>query len=447
MPKVSPPFNKKSQSEIKSDLANRPYTSIQLLDLMQKAPDNQIKTLFIIHFLHIIKDETLISAIIQHCRDKHPEHPIHRLDYEETYLNLALASLSKGSKKGMYLSYINALTTKLLDTNTPLSPPVLNQLTLLMLKGDLDAPLCETLFTFLITPRPQEALLPYCKVIQSIGQLGGETHYLQVIDLCEWALKKMGEDHLEASSIQKALQEARLELELSQNTGFFSQLFGHFKRCYTYGWSGFFSPNLPTYVALASEELLNPIVNKPLPTDDDLQKVDALIETTFEYARDWRLDDWTQINQIPHIANRFHLMNMLLETQFYPEIRAFFESRFNETIEATPLTNASLTVDISTEQSDKPIDALDEFLKASAAVEEESVKNPSLTTLVNSANEYIGYASNAVEDLLVNVDGLWDNAASYWSTQFFTPSPANCTANIEDNKTQKPNITPKEMRL
>lgn len=435
MPKDSPD-NKKSQSEIKSELACKPYAPSQLLELIHKTSDNQIKNLFIIHFLYLIKNETLISTIIQSIRDKYPNHPIHQLDYEEQCLELAIASLTKGSKKGMYLSYINVLAAKLLDAHTAFSQPVLNQLTLLMIKDDLDLSLSNTLFNFLISARPQEMLIPYCKVIQSIGHLGETRHYQQVIDLCEWALKKLGEDNLEAASIQTALKEARLELELSQNTGFFSQLFGHFKRCYTYGWSGFFNPNTPTYVAFAST--MRPIINQPIPMDEDARQIDALIETTLEYTRDLRLDNWTPLNQRSHIANRFHLINLLLETDFYPEIQSFFESIIHEKNTVLSINKESLKVDISANHADKPVDALDAFLMATAA-EEESSKNQPIAIIVNSANEYIDYAYNAVDD-------LWGNATQ-WSTQFFTQTPVVCTASIEDKKKQTPQVLPKEMRL
>ncbi|MGL5743307.1 MAG: hypothetical protein ACRCXC_12645 [Legionella sp.] len=51
---------------------------------------------------------------------------------------------------------------------------------------------------------------------------------------------------------QHALSEAQLELNFTRDQGFFSGLFKHIKRCWTYGWTGFFKPNLPTYVVSES---------------------------------------------------------------------------------------------------------------------------------------------------------------------------------------------------
>lgn len=56
--------------------------------------------------------------------------------------------------------------------------------------------------------------------------------------------------HKEIISIAtQALTEAKIELSFGENTGFIAQLISRLKRCWYYGWTGFFSPNPPTFVA------------------------------------------------------------------------------------------------------------------------------------------------------------------------------------------------------
>lgn len=42
--------------------------------------------------------------------------------------------------------------------------------------------------------------------------------------------------------------EAKLELSFTKEQGFFSSVIKWIKRCWAYGWSGFFKPNQPEYI-------------------------------------------------------------------------------------------------------------------------------------------------------------------------------------------------------
>lgn len=99
------------------------------------------------------------------------------------------------------------------------------------------------------------------RTIQYFGLKGGEKNYIQVINLCTLALRKLNhkqhEDLIDIAT--KAQQEAERELSFSQEPGFFTRLFMRLIRCWYYGWTGFFVPNPPTYVAVASDDSTPPV--------------------------------------------------------------------------------------------------------------------------------------------------------------------------------------------
>lgn len=86
--------------------------------------------------------------------------------------------------------------------------------------------------------------------IHHFGLAGGVKNYQTVVNLCSLALQKLNpEQNPELIKIaQQAKTEAELELRFSQEQGFFYGLIHRIKRCYIYGWSGFFVPNAPRYV-------------------------------------------------------------------------------------------------------------------------------------------------------------------------------------------------------
>ncbi|KTD55322.1 hypothetical protein [Legionella quateirensis] len=101
------------------------------------------------------------------------------------------------------------------------------------------------------------------RTLQHFGLKGGVPNYILVMELCTDALKKLNpkKDEQLIQIANKAYSEAKLELSFSEDKGFFALLIQRFKRCWISGWTGFFSPNLPVYVA--------PSYNKPIDTDEE----------------------------------------------------------------------------------------------------------------------------------------------------------------------------------
>ena len=134
----------------------------------------------------------------------------------------------------------------------------------LMIRPEIEASVRQALFTaFLNYPDLYDKQIAYNlflfdaqKTIKHFGLQGGEKNYTHVINLCTWALKKLDSSkHAEIRTMAAtALAEAELELSANEERSFFGALFMKLKRCWVLGWTGFFSPNLPVYVAPASVE-------------------------------------------------------------------------------------------------------------------------------------------------------------------------------------------------
>jgi hypothetical protein len=132
----------------------------------------------------------------------------------------------------------------------------------LMLNAELESPIKEAIFTsFLNFPDLYDKRISYTmmvfdakRTIQHFGLKGGEKNYTQVINLCSSVLKiPAAAEHQDIIKIATtAKSEAEIELAFNEERGFFANLFRRFKRCWISGWTGFFSPNLPTFVAPAS---------------------------------------------------------------------------------------------------------------------------------------------------------------------------------------------------
>ncbi|MCL9683217.1 hypothetical protein [Legionella maioricensis] len=132
----------------------------------------------------------------------------------------------------------------------------------LIIRPELDRSIREQLFNcFLRYPDLYDEQISFIlflfdakRTIQYFGLKGGEKNYTQVVNLCTWALRKLAPDtHQEMITIATtARSEALLELSFNQGNGFFARLFTRLKRCWVSGWTGFFLPNLPFYVAPVS---------------------------------------------------------------------------------------------------------------------------------------------------------------------------------------------------
>lgn len=246
----------------------------------------------------------------------------------------------------------------------------LHHLSILMTWPEVSTPIREAIHTaFLDYPDLYDEQISYCmlvfdakKTIQYFGMQSSAENYNHVLNLCSWALKRLDPKKHEniISIVTQAQSEAKIELNFQEEKGFFARLFERFKRCWIYGWSGFFSPNLPVYVSPAYLEKVNstePVLPseqnetvaayKPkanlssllmeLETKSTLQKLDELIEVlgTFSFKANPKdeltirykinklfhellvdssheVNNWLIKNQHLLIANRFHLIELVM---------------------------------------------------------------------------------------------------------------------------------------
>lgn len=130
----------------------------------------------------------------------------------------------------------------------------------LILRPELNTQIKETLFTAFLqhpTLHNEEIVLQLVqfdanRLFQYFGKQGTIQAYEHLIKLCKLIPhKKLNEKHL--AMVTQAEAEAVFELHIGEDTGFFSPLINFIKRCWFYGWTGFFKPNQPVYVIPASE--------------------------------------------------------------------------------------------------------------------------------------------------------------------------------------------------
>ncbi|MBI2785217.1 MAG: hypothetical protein HYX60_02455, partial [Legionella longbeachae] len=216
------------------------------------------------------------------------------------------------------------------------------------------------------------------RILRYFGLKGGEKNYQRVIDLCTVALRKLHSDKNQdlIQVAQKALFEAKLELSFTRKQGFFSNLIKFIRRCWIYGWRGFFKPNSPEYVVSESltleknnlklskvknrlknnlltqepENDLSTLLNKtePLSTQEqyadlikalDLYSLQAMpkneftirqqIHNLYHHAintnKNGELYRWLQENQNPFVLNQFHLLELAFKEKSYREVQGFME--------------------------------------------------------------------------------------------------------------------------
>lgn len=276
----------------------------------------------------------------------------------------------------------------------------LYHLVVLMSLNDISTSLREAIFTsFLNYPELYDEQISYSllvydakRTIRYFGMQKGENNYTKIIDLCDSALKKLNPNkHKEIVSIAtKALVEAKLELSFSEGSGFIAQLIRRLKRCWHYGWTGFFSPNPPTFV-VPMDNPVKPVENKEEPNLQqrkyftnykpettleimlkDLksgytqQKLNELIEALsvfsmqknpkhelkirmelhhlfhqllLESKNDLILDSWLAKNQQFLIKNRFRLFEMLLIKDSRAEMESFLKEIDEDSTHFTSIRN------------------------------------------------------------------------------------------------------------
>ncbi|MDR3441536.1 MAG: hypothetical protein P4L65_00825 [Legionella sp.] len=134
----------------------------------------------------------------------------------------------------------------------------LHHLSALLAREELNPQVKNTLYSALLRqPMLHDEQISYglllydvSKTIKYYGMQGGVNNYKMVLKLCALELKKLNAEENQdlIKIIQKAQYEANTELGFSKEQGIFSGFIKHIKRCWIYGWTGFFTPNLPLYV-------------------------------------------------------------------------------------------------------------------------------------------------------------------------------------------------------
>lgn len=170
----------------------------------------------------------------------------------------------------------------------------IHHLGFMLTRPELETTVKEAIFTtFLNHPSFFDEQISYQlflfdakRIIRYFGLRGGKENYQRVIDLCTLALKNLNsEKNPEIIQItQKAFREAKLELSFTKEQGFFSSVITWIKRCWAYGWTGFFKPNLPEYIAPESWALEPPpkkssrkYMKKLIPVDEPEMELQILL--------------------------------------------------------------------------------------------------------------------------------------------------------------------------
>lgn len=441
-----------STIDVLNSLEQNQFSLAQLHELIHCTPDNQNRSLLVVFFLNKLKeDERLFSTLVNRLFSTHPYHPIQKIQHQEDCLVFAIYCFLNGSqKKGQYLSYINLLTAKLLNQYYPFSLQSLKGLTLLLLRAEIDSQLSEQLLSLLFCHKMQEDKSPFAQVLQAIGLQGGRANYQQVIDLSQWALTKLDphkNKHIIAN-LQTAIEEASLELEISQHTDFFSQLIGHFKRCFSYGWSGFFTPNAPTYVKLADPDLIEdiPVFAKPMNDFYSVAHFDLLVETTLLYSKEQAEINLNPFKQMSGMVTHFQLMELLFVNDFHQEIQEILHKECHEETFAACINHDIDKQNANEEYSDTlEIDEDSPFYGLIDPSESKSIDSSQNiaadehdTNVVDTAKDFTDYAMegiNATKELVDTATGYAGQVFSgigdvpaWTSNLFFSVSkPLLCT--------------------
>lgn len=149
----------------------------------------------------------------------------------------------------------------------------IQQLSLLLADPSLDVNNKNALFSALLNyPNVYDETVIFSmmqfdpvRFIKHFGFIGGEEGYQKVLELCTWGITKLdANEHASTISVlMLAQKEAEQELAFIKEYGFFSAIMQFLTRCTMYGWTGFFKPKLPTYVA--------PSYILPVKIDSDLE--------------------------------------------------------------------------------------------------------------------------------------------------------------------------------
>lgn len=246
-----------------------------------------------------------------------------------------------------------------------------------ILRPEINTPIKEALFTaFLQYPTLHDEEIVWqlmqfdaSRLFQYFGKQGTPDAYEHLIKLSNLLLqKKLNEKQITLVTQVKA--EATFELGICNDRGFFSPLIHFIKRCWFYGWNGFFKPNQPLYVIplitvenstaptngvydtphqafsrseSAANKLYQLLTN--ITTPYTIEYLDAVIEALKQYSlqeppinegfirtkmdalfplillqikQDIPLGKWFAINSTNFVSNRFRLIELQLYTNNMP---------------------------------------------------------------------------------------------------------------------------------
>lgn len=312
----------------------------------------------------------------------------------------------------------------------------------LLMKKELNTEIRDSIFSaFLDHPDlfdeficPRLFLYNATAAIHHFGLAGGINNYQIVMRLCSLALQKLNpEQNPELIKIaQQAKTEAELELKFSQEHGFFASLIHRIKRCYIYGWSGFFVPNTPVYVlpeSAAPKKTNVAPVNVPiapmLPPPQDLptllqelqtqtlsqETFKRLIEALSLYSLKNLLKDelatrlqlhnlfyqvidhkeaneelyaWLMKNKEPLLGNQFRLLELFLKERSAHEVALLVKQIHNSSDKLKRVTDELDCV--LPEPAELPSEKIEETYSETAEVI--STATETLADCVKSAGEY-----------------------------------------------------------
>ncbi|WP_454783041.1 hypothetical protein [Legionella sp. WA2022007384] len=323
-------------------------------------------------------------------------------------------------------------------------------------RPELDKTIKEVLFTaFLNHPMFFDEQISYQlflfdakRIVRYFGLRGGKENYQHVINLCTLALKNLNsEKNQEIIQVaQQGLSEARQELIWTQNQGFFASLIKWIKRCWTYGWSGFFKPNPPDYVAPESlgpvennkKKATNPAkkaISAPEQEKDLLillnkirlpltqEKFEAIIKAFDSYSlqimpkeelktrqklhklyhyvmihkeHNEELYRWLKENQTPFIVNRFHLLELTLKEKQRSEVDSLLAE----------VNDDSDHLQYVSDELDCPMPEL-------------IIKSPPKPSKTEASSDFVTNASKVFSEYACEATG-YAQSAFHWAESFFS---------------------------
>ncbi|KTD75477.1 hypothetical protein [Legionella waltersii] len=405
-----------------------------------------------------IKEHPLVAELVQRKKT------ITSLDYFIMHF--------KGETKHLDKLITDYLNYCLQEGATETRRQSLHHIVILITRNELSQPIRDTIYSaFLNFPELFDEQIAYFLIlhnakqtIHQYGQQGGVENYNHVVNLCELALKKLNPDlHKEVCDmVKQAQKEATLEIKFSEETGFFDRLFRRFKRCWYYGWTGFFYPNPPMYVVATdnvdanlvqknTESRINTTaihdvmqadiigILKEIKSDCSVENLDALIKSYRVFALKASTKNEESIRQ--EIQQLYKSLLVLSESN--SEISAWlnthqglFELNSLRLIEIKLAQNKSDDAQqLAGEFPDSSM-FLNEFKKELncpmpqqiPVITNPSVKKPAPETLLNQTANLL---SETVTSALGKLSRFYTRASSYIETSSIAKELSSCSVRIK----------------